>query len=81
MMSNLQGMSYSAPFSNYLTIAEETKRTQALVVEVGCGQLQGEDMVQCLRKVDPWALINAKNVAASVNSLVTVFHGECLDQQ
>ncbi|EMD64832.1 hypothetical protein COCSADRAFT_25820 [Bipolaris sorokiniana ND90Pr] len=80
MMSNLQGMSYSAPFSNYLTIAEETKRTQALVVEVGCGQLQGEDMVQCLRKVDPWALINAKNVAASVNSLVTVFHGECLDQ-
>ncbi|XP_014559130.1 hypothetical protein COCVIDRAFT_35672 [Bipolaris victoriae FI3] len=63
MMSNPQGMSYSSAFSNYLTIAEETKRTQGVVAEMGCGQLQGEDMVQCLRKVDPWALINAKNIA------------------
>ncbi|EUC48655.1 hypothetical protein COCMIDRAFT_2516 [Bipolaris oryzae ATCC 44560] len=63
MMSNPQGMGYSTSFSKYSTIAEETKRTQALVAEVGCGQLQGEDMVQCLRKVDPWALINANNAA------------------
>ncbi|EMD88134.1 hypothetical protein COCC4DRAFT_83305 [Bipolaris maydis ATCC 48331] len=63
MMSNLQGMAYATPFSNYSTIAEQNGPAQALVAEVGCGQLQGEDTVQCLRKVDPWSLINAKNAA------------------
>jgi hypothetical protein len=63
MMSNPQGLGYASTFSDYLTIAESTSRTQTLVAEVGCAQLQGEDMVECLRKVDPRALVKTSTAA------------------
>ena len=61
MMSNPQGVAYASTFSEYLTIPEATNLTQGLVTEVGCGPLIGEDLVACLRRVDPLLLVGFRN--------------------
>lgn len=57
MQSTPQGSGYASTFAKYITIAEATNRTKALVAEVGCSQCLGEQLVACLQKVDPLKLI------------------------
>lgn len=57
MQSTPQGLGYASTFAKYLTISEATNRTKAVVSEVGCGQLVGEELVACLRNVEPSKLI------------------------
>ncbi|KAH7379520.1 Alpha/Beta hydrolase protein, partial [Pyrenochaeta sp. MPI-SDFR-AT-0127] len=53
MMSTPQGVGYASTFSQYLTIAEATTQTEALVAEVGCANLKNDELVACLRALDP----------------------------
>jgi acetyl esterase/lipase len=57
MQSTPQGLGSVSTYAKYLTIAEATNRTKAVITEVGCGQLAGDALVACLRKVDPLKLI------------------------
>jgi pimeloyl-ACP methyl ester carboxylesterase len=61
LMSNPQGVEYASTFSEYLTIPEATNLTQALVAEVGCARLMGEDLMACLRRADPLQLVGFRN--------------------
>ena len=56
MMSTPQGMGYASTFAQYLTISEATERTKAILNETGCST-RNEDLVACLRKVDPLELV------------------------
>jgi len=73
MQSTPQGLAYASTFAKYLTIAEATSQTEAVVTEVGCTGLAGEELVACLRKVDPLKLI-AGTIATSVNIHVRFAH-------
>ncbi|KAF2847030.1 alpha/beta-hydrolase [Plenodomus tracheiphilus IPT5] len=61
MMSTPQGLAYATSFAEYYTVAEATNRTGALVSEVGCGRTAGEELIACLRKVDPLTLVGYRN--------------------
>lgn len=52
MMSTPQGGGYASSFAKYLTIAEATNRTKAIVNETECSTQSG-DLLACLRQVDP----------------------------
>ncbi|KAL6711076.1 hypothetical protein ACN47E_006951 [Coniothyrium glycines] len=57
MQSTPQGLGYASTFAEYITIAEATNRTSAVVTQVGCAQFKGEELVTCLQNVDPVKLI------------------------
>ncbi|OAL47926.1 alpha/beta-hydrolase [Pyrenochaeta sp. DS3sAY3a] len=56
MMSTPQGLGYASTFSEYLTVAEATNRTGAILGETGCFNTD-EELLSCLRKVDAKELI------------------------
>lgn len=61
MQSTPQGLG-AAPYSEYLNTTAVSTRSQPLLSELKC---LGNDVVACLRKVDPIAFINAKTIAAN----------------
>lgn len=59
LQSTPQGYTAS-PYAEYLSLAEVTNRTKAIVGETGCSGLD-EDVQACLRKVDPLVLVGYRN--------------------
>jgi hypothetical protein len=64
MMSTPQGMGYAGTFAQYLTIAEATNRSHAIVNETGCAA-EIEDLVACLRAVDARSLVGSGRTLAT----------------
>jgi pimeloyl-ACP methyl ester carboxylesterase len=62
MQSTPQGTGERSAYLKYLTIAEATNNTRAIMNETGC-LTPGEALVECLRKVDPLKLISLDTVA------------------
>lgn len=65
LMSVPQGVGYASTFAQYLTIAEATAQTEALVTEVGCANLTNNELVACLRAVDSKELIGFRKSSQS----------------
>ncbi|KAF9694104.1 hypothetical protein EKO04_007811 [Ascochyta lentis] len=51
--STPQGLNYASTFAKYLTIAEATNRTNALLNETGCASANSETILTCLQAVSP----------------------------
>jgi carboxylesterase type B len=64
MMSTPQGIGYAGTFAEYLTIAEATQLTKAIVNETGCSTSK-EDVVSCLQKVDPLQFVARGRTSAT----------------
>tara|TARA_R110002003_G_scaffold172_5_gene14127 strand:- start:10724 stop:11953 length:1230 start_codon:yes stop_codon:yes gene_type:complete len=64
MMSTPQGMGYAGTFAQYLTIAEATNRSHAIVNETGCAA-EIEDLAACLRAVDARSLVGSGRTLAT----------------
>jgi hypothetical protein len=62
MQSTPQGTGTSSGYWKYLTIAEATNNTRAIMNETGC-LVPGEALVECLRQIDPLKLISLDTVA------------------
>jgi hypothetical protein len=69
MMSTPQGLGYASTFSEYLTIAEATNRTSAILGETGCLN-KDEELLSCLRKVDAKELIGFRKSSQSFSGTV-----------
>jgi hypothetical protein len=63
MMSTPQGIGSASAFSDYMTIASATNLTKALLNETGCST-ENEDVVACLRKVDPMDFVKPGRTVA-----------------
>ncbi|KAH9868970.1 hypothetical protein J1614_008047 [Plenodomus biglobosus] len=73
MMSTPQGLNNAAKYVEYDTIAEATNATRGLVSEVGCGQVTDEQLVACLRRVDPLTLIGYRNATQFFTGTIANF--------
>ncbi|KAF2180566.1 alpha/beta-hydrolase [Zopfia rhizophila CBS 207.26] len=63
MMSNPGGAQYASTFSQYLTIAEATQQTKAILNETGCTQSDKAVQLACLRAQDPFKLTASSTIA------------------
>ncbi|CAO2652891.1 Nn.00g023020.m01.CDS01 [Neocucurbitaria sp. VM-36] len=72
MMSTPQGAGYTSTFAEYLTIPEATNLTRAIIEEVGCPP-DGDELVACLRAVDPVKLIGFRNSSQSYTGTVASY--------
>ncbi|KAI0760186.1 carboxylesterase from carbohydrate esterase [Fomes fomentarius] len=61
-MSNLAGLNFASTYSFYFTIAQEVAQfANPLIASVGCDG--ANDVLECLRAVDPHALVSASSAA------------------
>jgi acetyl esterase/lipase len=67
MMSTPQGTGESAAYGKYLTIAEATEQAQGIMNATGC-LTTGEELVTCLRQIDPLKLVSQRSIARSVSA-------------
>lgn len=61
MQSTPEGAGYSSTFAQYMSIPEATELTEALVSEVGCGQMDASMTLTCLRTQDPVKIVGGRN--------------------
>lgn len=69
MMSTPQGVGYASSFAKYLTIAEATDLTQAIIQETGCPH-SSDELVDCLRAVDSRILVGFRNSSQSYSGTI-----------
>lgn len=72
-MSNLAGLNFASTYSFYFTIAQEVAQfANPLIASVDCDG--ANDVLECLRAVDPLALVSASSAAKSVALSISFRH-------
>jgi acetyl esterase/lipase len=73
MMSTPQGTGARAAYGTYLSIAEATEQAQGLQNATGCFAT-GEELVTCLKQIDPLKLVAQRRTVKSVSVLEHFTH-------